>query len=96
MAVRGQRLPRGCSHDRAISAAGMSPHAGSNLLAADCYRRCVAPDSPISPSADTLNATLSEIANQNARGAVIVGAAQIEKYLALAMTHHFAGRGRPN
>lgn len=44
------------------------------------------PDARISTGADVLNATLSEIANQNERGAAIIGAALVEKYLALAIS----------
>jgi len=47
------------------------------------------PDARLQTGADVLNATLSEIANQNERGAAVIGAALVEKYLTLAITGRF-------
>lgn len=47
------------------------------------------PDALVDRGADMLNAALSEISSQNERGAVIIGAAMVEKYLTLAITRRF-------
>ncbi|HYL32136.1 MAG TPA: hypothetical protein VEU53_03180 [Stellaceae bacterium] len=47
------------------------------------------PDARVNTAADVLNATLSEIASQNERGAAVVGAALVEKHLTLAIASRF-------
>ena len=63
------------------------PRAGSNL--SPDYRGYAVPDALFGTGAEMLNVALSEISNQNERGAAIIGAAVVEKYLTLAIAHRF-------
>lgn len=63
------------------------PRAGSILLFV--YGRHTVPDAIFDAGADMLNIALSEISTQNERGAAIIGAALVEKYLTLVIAHRF-------